>query len=114
MLRTVVETVSLVVLLVNLATAHLPAVTSAVGPLHGFAYEDIPALLYPFVRRTVLPTTAHTLARAWEIAIRYRFHIYDATLVASALSAGCDVLYTEDLQHGQTVEGLRIVNPFLA
>jgi hypothetical protein len=32
------EAVSLAVLLVNLATAHLSAVASAVGPLHGFAY----------------------------------------------------------------------------
>jgi predicted nucleic acid-binding protein len=33
--------------------------------------------------------------------------------VASALEAGCHVLYSEDLQHGQIVDGLRIENPFL-
>jgi hypothetical protein len=33
-----VETASLAVLLVNLATVHHPLVTSATGPLHGFAY----------------------------------------------------------------------------
>lgn len=38
---------------------------------------------------------------------------YDALIVGSALQAGCDRLYTEDLQHGQRFGGLRIVNPFL-
>jgi predicted nucleic acid-binding protein len=33
--------------------------------------------------------------------------------VAAALKAGCTILYTEDMQHGQVVEGLRIENPFL-
>jgi len=33
-------------------------------------------------------------------------------ILASALEAGCTTLYTEDLQHGQMVEGLRIENPF--
>ena len=39
---------------------------------------------------------------------------WDALIVESALDAGADVLLTEDLQHGQTFAGLRIVNPFRA
>jgi predicted nucleic acid-binding protein len=34
-------------------------------------------------------------------------------VVAAALEAGCTTLYSEDMQDGQIVEGLRIVNPFL-
>ena len=48
-----------------------------------------------------------------EIASRYKLSIYDGLIVASALESACSVLYTEDLQHGQEIEGLRIVNPFL-
>jgi len=44
---------------------------------------------------------------------RYGFSIYDGTVVASALETGCRVLYTEDLQHGQVIDGLRIENPFV-
>ena len=33
-------------------------------------------------------------------------------IVAAALEAGCRTLYTEDLQHGQRVEGLTIADPF--
>ena len=50
---------------------------------------------------------------AWTLAERYGFGHYDSLIVASALSAGCVTLYTEDLQHGQLIEGrLTLVNPF--
>ena len=47
-----------------------------------------------------------------DIQSRYRFAYYDALIVAAALDAGCTALYSEDLQHGQRIEGLTIVNPF--
>jgi predicted nucleic acid-binding protein len=50
---------------------------------------------------------------ALRLCERYRFSVYDALVVAAALEAGCTTLYSEDMQDGQIVEGLRIVNPFL-
>jgi predicted nucleic acid-binding protein len=51
--------------------------------------------------------------RALELSARYGSQIYDALIVAAALSARCDVLLTEDMQDGQVIEGtLRIQNPF--
>lgn len=47
-----------------------------------------------------------------EVAERYRFSIYDSLIVASALRAGCSMLYSEDFQHGQTIDQLTIRNPF--
>ena len=38
---------------------------------------------------------------------------YDSLIVASAIQAECDVLYSEDFQHGQRFGSLRVVNPFL-
>lgn len=38
---------------------------------------------------------------------------FDSLIVSAALQAGCGVLYTEDLQHGQRFGNLRVVNPFL-
>ncbi|MCY4211759.1 MAG: PIN domain-containing protein [Gammaproteobacteria bacterium] len=52
------------------------------------------------------------LRRALELQSRYRFGFYDSLIIAAALDAGCSVLYTEDLQHGQQIEGLTIINPF--
>jgi predicted nucleic acid-binding protein len=56
--------------------------------------------------------THETYIEALRISERYGFSIWDGSIVASALDAGCTTLYTEDLQHGQMVEGLRIENPF--
>jgi predicted nucleic acid-binding protein len=47
-----------------------------------------------------------------DIAERYRLSIYDSLIVAAALRAGCSMLYSEDLQHGQVIEQLTIRNPF--
>lgn len=60
-----------------------------------------------------LPLTLETHIRAVEVASRYGFTIYDGLILASALEAGSPVLYTEDLQHGQVIDGMRIKNPFL-
>ena len=44
--------------------------------------------------------------------LRWRFSFYDSLVVAAALRSGCHTLYTEDLQHGQDLGGLVIVDPF--
>ncbi len=61
----------------------------------------------------VMPTQA-LYHRALDIHVRYQFSFYDALMVAAALAAGCTRLYSEDLQHGQRIEGLTIENPFRA
>ena len=49
------------------------------------------------------------------IAERYGLSIYDAMIAASALHADCDILWSEDLQHGLMIERrLQVINPFLA
>ena len=52
--------------------------------------------------------------RALDLRARWQFSFYDALIVAAALTAGCTRLLTEDLQHGQQVEKLTILDPFLA
>lgn len=67
--------------------------------------------------RTLCPTpvavTVDTHDDARGLAQRYGFHFYDALVVASALAANCETLYTEDLQDGQVIDDrLTIRNPF--
>jgi predicted nucleic acid-binding protein len=64
---------------------------------------------------TVHPLTLEAHETGLTLAERHGFSICDAMVAASALHAGCDTLWSEDMQHGMAVgEGLRIVNPFLA
>jgi predicted nucleic acid-binding protein len=55
---------------------------------------------------------AETL-KALQLRERYGFQWYDALIVASAVNAGCAVLLSEDMQHGQIIGGMRILNPFV-
>jgi len=60
-----------------------------------------------------LPITLDTHGEALTIAERYGYRIYDALIVASALEARCTILYSEDMQDGQVIDGgLTIRNPF--
>lgn len=44
----------------------------------------------------------------------YSFSYWDSLIVAAALDAGCATLFSEDMQHGQKIEGeLTIINPFI-
>jgi predicted nucleic acid-binding protein len=51
--------------------------------------------------------------QAIDISERWKYSFYDSLIIASALQAGCTVLYSEDLQHGQMIGNLRILNPFV-
>jgi predicted nucleic acid-binding protein len=59
-----------------------------------------------------VPLTLSTHRRALEIAQRFRYQIFDSLVIAAALEASCDTLYSEDMQDGQKIERLRIRNPF--
>ena len=71
------------------------------------AISDVLALVDPPLALTF---DLHATARA--LAEGHLMSFYDALIVASAIEAGCDVLYSEDMQHGRTIGGLAIVNPF--
>jgi predicted nucleic acid-binding protein len=58
------------------------------------------------------PTTAETVLRATEIGASAELDFWDALIIAAAEQSGAAVLYSEDLNHGQTVAGIRITNPF--
>jgi predicted nucleic acid-binding protein len=51
--------------------------------------------------------------QALELTRRHSLSWYDSLVVAAALEADCRILYTENLQHGQKFDNLRIQNPFL-
>ena len=62
---------------------------------------------------SVVPVTIETHETGIALAERYGFSTYDAMIAASAMLSGCDVLWSEDLQHDMAVDDrLRIVNPF--
>ena len=71
------------------------------------AYLD--TVLAPLVR---VGASVALYRRGLELQQRWHFSFYDSLIVAAALEAGCKRLLSEDLQHGQRIESLRIENPF--
>ena len=55
----------------------------------------------------------HSVLQAVDIAVQYRLSYLDSLIIASALKTRCNILYSEDLHHGQTIGGVTLVNPFL-
>jgi predicted nucleic acid-binding protein len=80
----------------------------------GFSYTAAALAIEESSNNNVLFTNKkETITLACDIAERYKFSFYDSLIVASALQCQCDVLYSEDLHHGQLIEGvLSIKNPF--
>lgn len=61
----------------------------------------------------LIQVNTSTLRASSELISNHNFQIFDSIIVAAAISANCSVLYSEDMQHGLTIHGLRICNPFL-
>jgi predicted nucleic acid-binding protein len=60
----------------------------------------------------IVPLSVEAQAAAMRISEISQISIYDASIVAAALEAGCDTLLSEDMQHGQKFETLSVVNPY--
>ena len=65
-----------------------------------------------FARTRLQPANAEVLTTALELRNRHAFSFWDCQIAAAALEAQCDVLLTEDMQHGKTLnKQLQVVNP---
>lgn len=59
------------------------------------------------------PTTTDTVLRATDIAEMAQLSFWDALIVASAEQAGAAQLYSEDLNDGQSIAGVKVINPLI-
>lgn len=59
-----------------------------------------------------VPVDRRTLEGAWRLQDRFSLSWWDALIVSAARLAGCDRLLTEDLSHGQNLDGVEVLSPF--
>jgi len=59
----------------------------------------------------ISPTTPETILRATELSEAAGIDFWDALIVAAAEQSGAETLYSEDLNDGQLIAGVRVVNP---
>ena len=75
-------------------------------------HELAVGLIGAWSRFRIQDMTLPILNAALRIRKAHGFSFWDSAIVAAALALGCDRVYTEDLAHGQVVEGLAIIDPF--
>ncbi len=68
--------------------------------------------LAAWLKMAVHPLSLSLFSEALRLHQRYHFSHWDSLIISAALAANCPVLYSEDLQHRQTIEELEIINPF--
>jgi predicted nucleic acid-binding protein len=62
----------------------------------------------------VVPVDTAIIRSAMNVFVTHKVSHWDSLIIAAALQAGCNMLYTEDFQHNQIIkEQLRILNPFI-
>lgn len=66
-----------------------------------------------FARFHVAEPTVNDILAAIDLHRLYRLSFWDALVLRTAKQTGCRVLLTEDMQHGNEIDGVEIVNPFL-
>lgn len=62
----------------------------------------------------VVATDARLVREGLRISRDRAISHWDGMIIAAAAASGCEVLLTEDLNDGQVIEGVRVVNPFPA
>lgn len=81
---------------------------------HDWPQIELALLQFRITLDEVVPITLDTHGSAVALARDHTLSFYDALIVAAALEAGCDTLYSEDMQHSRMIGSLRIQNPFIA
>ncbi|MCH7944659.1 MAG: PIN domain-containing protein [Armatimonadetes bacterium] len=86
----------------------------AVNAMHRFGQSPSEVRRYfrLFEHFEIVTHSLDLAKQALEICESAKVSYWDAILIAAASSAKCSTLYTEDLSHGQSIQGLKIVNPF--
>lgn len=73
---------------------------------------DALRFLEPLMAMPVQTMTLDVFRRAVADCQRFRLSYWDAAILAAARAAGCDAVYSEDMNAGQDYDGLRVLNPF--
>jgi predicted nucleic acid-binding protein len=81
----------------------------------GMAEDDVLDIVEGFYRRCRIINTGLECHRtASRLRSAYQFSFWDSLIVAAAFEAGCNVIYSEDMQHGQVIDKkITILNPLL-
>jgi predicted nucleic acid-binding protein len=77
-----------------------------------YSKEDAQKIITSLLNLNVHQVSTTDIQMAMKISSESQFTIYDSLIIAAAKAENCTTVYSEDLNDGQVVEGVKIVNPF--
>ena len=83
------------------------------GAKSPIAHDAAVSFIRTLERFPLQEQTTSLMHSAFTTRVRYGISYWDAAIVEAARMLGCQQILTEDLQHGQDLGGIRILNPFV-
>ena len=108
--------------IINTQLSSLIISTQVLGELYNvltrkrmFSTLEAQSIVSGLINRTlVVDIDLAKVLQAIELNIRYGYTYWDSLIIATAIQSNCGILYSEDMQHDQLIEGkLRIINPLI-
>ncbi len=84
------------------------------GKSDALSHDQAASLIESFLRYRVQSNTVSIMRAALETRERFQISYWDASVIEAARTLGCDEVLSEDLNDGQSYEGVVVVNPFRA
>jgi predicted nucleic acid-binding protein len=79
----------------------------------GLSLKESQEIISSFAYWPIYAPKPNDILQAIDIQSQYKLSFWDAMIVQSAAASQCELLYSEDLSHGQVIAGVCVVNPFL-
>ena len=97
-----------------ISTQVLQETTNVLSKKFKHSWPDVSKVIAEIISNNSVHTnTTYTILSACNLADKYRYSFYDSLIIAAALECDCNILYSEDLHDGQTIDNkLKIINPF--
>lgn len=73
----------------------------------------VKSIIHSFEHFETVCINVNIINEAIDCNIVNKLSFWDSLIVCAAENAKCELLYTEDLNHGQIIRGVKIINPFL-
>ncbi|MCR9123169.1 MAG: PIN domain-containing protein [Phyllobacteriaceae bacterium] len=82
------------------------------GSSHRISHGEASDIIVGLRRTGIIDVTQHLVFTGLELRRTTNYSMWDCMIIAAAKAGGCETLLSEDMDHGRTMHGVTIVNPF--
>lgn len=79
---------------------------------HKINSNTVSEIIYSYLSWNVIENTKELLIESIKIQQKNKLSFWDASIISAAIKGGAKLIYSEDFNHGQNFQGVKVVNPF--